>query len=116
MKSSFIGHIAGILINDKLIEFTTYNGTKVNKCHIFIDKVEIEMENSSHLLKIIAYREKSTTLAAPISGFMDGRIDESMKASIEVNLFDKKKKIVLLNDIGKSAGIEVAGKYEMLVK
>ncbi len=116
MKSSFIGHIAGILIDDKLIEFTTYNGTKVNKCHIFIDKVEIEMENSSHLLKIIAYREKSTTLAAPISGFMDGRIDESMKASIEVNLFDKKKKIVLLNDIGKSAGIEVAGKYEMLVK
>ena len=116
MKSSFIGHIAGILINDKLIEFTTYNGTKVNKCRIFIDKVEIEMENSSHLLKIIAYREKSTTLAAPISGFMDGRIDESMKASIEVNLFDKKKKIVLLNDIGKSAGIEVAGKYEMLVK
>tara|TARA_B100000965_G_C19592044_1_gene758411 strand:- start:1913 stop:2887 length:975 start_codon:yes stop_codon:yes gene_type:complete len=116
MKSSFIGHIAGILIDDKLIEFTTYNGTKVNKCRIFIDKVEIEMENSSHLLKIIAYREKSTTLAAPISGFMDGRIDESMKASIEVNLFDKKKKIVLLNDIGKSAGIEVAGKYEMLVK
>ena len=32
LKSSFIGHIAGVLIKDKLIEFTTYNGTKVNSC------------------------------------------------------------------------------------
>jgi len=47
---------------------------------------------------------------------MDGRIDESMRASIEVELFDKKKKIVLVKDIGKSAGIEVAGNYEMLIK
>jgi tocopherol cyclase len=89
MTSSFIGHIAGLLI---------------------------EMENRSYLLKILAHREKATTLAAPISGFMDGRIDESMRASIEVELFDKKKKIVLVKDIGKSAGIEVAGKYEMLIK
>ena len=34
LKSSFIGHIAGILIDDQLIEFTTYNGTKVNSCEI----------------------------------------------------------------------------------
>ena len=116
MRSSFIGHIAGVLIDHKLIEFTTYNGTKVNKCEITIDRVKIEMENSRYSLRLLAHREKATTLAAPISGFMDGRIDESMKASIEVELFDKKKKIVLLKDIGKSAGIEVAGKYELLIK
>ena len=116
MGSSFIGHIAGVLIGDKLIEFTTYNGTKVNKCEISIDKVKIEMENGSYLLRILAHREKATTLAAPIAGFMDGRIDESMRASIEVELLDKKKNIVLLKDIGESAGIEVAGKYELLIK
>ena len=116
MRSSFIGHIAGVLIGDKLIEFTTYNRTKVNKCEISIDKVKIEMENGSYLLRILAHREKATTLAAPIAGFMDGRIDESMRASIEVELLDKKKNIVLLKDIGESAGIEVAGKYELLIK
>ena len=116
MRSSFIGHIAGVLIGDKLIEFTTYNGTKVNKSEISIDKVKIEMENGSYLLRILAHREKATTLAAPIAGFMDGRIDESMRASIEVELLDKKKNIVLLKDIGESAGIEVAGKYELLIK
>ena len=75
-----------------------------------------DRENNSYLLRILAHREKATTLAAPISGFMDGRIDESMRASIEVELYDKKKQRVLLKDIGKSAGIEVAGKYEMLIK
>ena len=82
------------VIDDKLIEFTTYNSTKVNKCEISIDKVQIEMENNSYLLRILAHREKATTLAAPISGFMDGRIDESMRASIEVELYVKKKKRV----------------------
>jgi hypothetical protein len=116
MRSSFIGHIAGVLIGDKLIEFTTYNGTKVNKCEIFIDKVKIEMENRSYLLRILAHREKATTLAAPISGFMNGRIDESMNAKINVKLFNKKTKKYILEDIGYSAGIEVAGEYKLLVK
>ena len=116
LKSSFIGHIAGILIDDQLIEFTTYNGTKVNSCEITKKNVIIEMENKSYKLNINAYREKATTLAAPISGFMNGRIDESMNAKINVKLFNKKTKKIILEDIGYSAGIEVAGKYKLLVK
>ena len=58
----------------------------------------------------------ATTLAAPISGFMDGRIDESMKARIKVKLIDKKSNKTILNDIGESAGIEVAGDFEKLIK
>jgi hypothetical protein len=116
LKSSFIGHIAGILIDDKLIEFTTYNGTKVNSCEITKKNVVIEMENKSYKLNINAYREKATTLAAPISGFMNGRIDESMNAKINVRLFNKKTKKNIFEDIGYSAGIEVAGDYKLLIK
>jgi len=74
------------------------------------------MENRLFLIKIKALREQATTLAAPISGFMDGRIDESMKARIKVKLIDKKSNRTILNDIGNSAGIEVAGDYEKLIK
>ena len=116
LKSSFIGHIAGILIDNNLIEFTTYNGTKVNSCEISKKNVKIEMENKSYKLTINAQREKATTLAAPISGFMNGRIDESMNAKIDVKLFNKKNKKIILEDIGYSAGIEVAGEYKLLVK
>jgi len=116
LKSSFIGHIAGVLIDGKLIEFTTYNGTKLNSCDISQDEVNASMENRLFKLNIKAIREKATTLAAPISGFMDGRIDESMNSSIKLKLIDKKSNKIILNDIGESAGIEVAGDYEKLIK
>ena len=116
LKSSFIGHIAGILIDGKLIEFTTYNGTKLNYCDISQENVSIIMQNRLFKLKINAIREKATTLAAPINGFMDGRIDESMKAQIKVELIDKKSNKIILDDTGKSAGIEVAGDYKKLIK
>ena len=116
LKSSFIGHIAGVLIDGKLIEFTTYNGTKLNSCDISQENVSIIMQNRLFKLKINAIREKATTLAAPISGFMDGRIDESMKAQIKVELIDKKSNKIILDDTGKSAGIEVAGDYKKLIK
>ena len=116
LKNSFIGHIAGVLIDGRLIEFTTYNGTKLNYCEISQEEVSIVMENRLFELKIKAIREESTTLAAPISGFMDGRIDESMKAKIKVKLLNKKLNKVILNDMGESAGIEVAGSFEKLIK
>ena len=116
LKSSFIGHIAGVLIDDKLIEFTTYNGTRLISCKISQKEVSIVMENRQFLIKITALREQATTLAAPISGFMDGRIDESMKARIKVKLIDKNTNKTILNDIGESAGIEVAGDFEKLIK
>ncbi len=115
LGSSFVGFIAGILINDQLIQFTTYNGSKLLKSHIDTEKVELILENKKFRLEIIAHREKSTQLASPISGFMDGRIEESMTSEIEVKLFDKKNNNLLLNDIGKNAGLEVAGNVEEII-
>jgi hypothetical protein len=47
---------------------------------------------------------------------MNGRIDESMNAKINLKLFNKKTKEIILEDVGYSAGIEVAGEYKLLVK
>tara|TARA_B100000575_G_C23143456_1_gene666413 strand:- start:9173 stop:10171 length:999 start_codon:yes stop_codon:yes gene_type:complete len=116
LRSAFIGHIAGVLFKNRIIEFTTYNGSKVNYCDITKKIVEIEIENKLFVLSIMADREEATTLAAPISGFMSGRIDESMNSRITLNLFDKKSNEVILNDTGNSAGIEVAGNYKKLLK
>ena len=116
LGSSFIGHIAGVLFKGKLYEFTTYNGTKVKQCLITEKMVKIEMENRQFRLSLHAKRDQATSLAAPISGFMDARIEESMKATIEVGLFDKKTNVFLLKDKGSSAGIEVAGDHSRLLK
>jgi hypothetical protein len=74
------------------------------------------MENKKHSLYILAKREEATSLAAPIAGFMDARIEESMNAQIEVKLTNKKSNIVLLEDTGFSAGLEVAGNFKVLLR
>lgn len=109
LGKSFVGFIAGILIENKLYHFTTYNHTKLLKS--FADKniVEIVLENKNYQLHIKAKRENQTQLAAPISGFMTGRIEESMTSYIEVVLTDRKTGLILFSDIGRNAGLEVAG-------
>ncbi len=113
---SFNGFIAGLWIKNKLIEFTTYNFSKVKKCEINDKHVEITIENLNHVLKILVYRSKTASLAAPIQGFMDAKIDESMTSKIEVKLYNKKTTKIIFEDIGKNAGCEVAGNYNVLIK
>jgi len=114
LGSSFVGCIAGVWLHDTLVQFTTYNGSKLLKSFADKDKVELIMENGNYRLEILAHREAVTKLASPISGFMDGRIEESMNSNIDVLLFDKKKDLILLNDIGRNAGLEVAGQIDEL--
>jgi hypothetical protein len=109
LGSSFVGYIAGLWFNNQLYQFTTYNGSKLRKSFADNKKVELIMENKNFRLEILAHREKATKLASPISGFMNGRIEESMTSKIDVILFDKKANLILLNDTGRNAGLEVAG-------
>lgn len=112
---SFVGFIAGLWLGDRLIQFTTYNRSVLRKSEIDAEKVELVMENKKFRLEILVQREASTVLASPILGLMDGRIEESMNARIEVNLIDRKSGKSIFNDIGRNAGLEVAGKIEEIM-
>lgn len=114
LGSSFVGFIAGLWLNDRLYTFTTYNSTRLLKSIADKNKVELAFENKGYRLDIIAHRHAATKLAAPIHGFMDGRIEESMTSEIDVILYDKKNKVVLLDDKGRNAGLEVAGKISKI--
>jgi len=112
---SFVGFITGIWLGDRLIQFTTYNQSRLLKSVIDTEKVELVMQNKNYTLEILVRREAATTLASPILGLMDGRIEESMNARIEVNLTDRKSGATIFNDIGRNAGLEVAGKIEEII-
>lgn len=109
LGSSFVGFIAGVRLYDRLFKFTTYNSTRLVKCFADLDKVELVLENKNYRLELLAHREAATMLASPISGFMHGRIEESMTAKVEVVLSDLKNNKILLHDTGRNAGLEVAG-------
>jgi len=114
MGGSFIGFIAGLWIHDHLIQFTTYNGSKLIKSFADRNEVKLILENKKYRLEILAHREKTTQLASPVLGFMDGRIDESMTSLIDVQLYDKINQNIILLDTGRNAGLEVAGKIKGL--
>ena len=116
LNKSFIGFIAGLLINNKLIRFTTYNKSKINTCNVNNNEVELNFENNSYELKINVKRKVSTKLFAPIIGFMDKRVEESMDSIIHITLYNKKNNEELFSEKGTSAAIEVAGKYRQLIK
>jgi hypothetical protein len=115
LGSWFVGFIAGIWLNDRLIQFTTYNGSKLHKSAADRKKVELVFKNRNYMLEIIAHREEATALASPILGLMDGRIEESMTATVEVKLTDRKSGELIFNDTGRNAGLEVAGKIEEII-
>lgn len=112
LGSSFVGFIAGLYFENQLMQFTTYNSTKLIRSFIDKKRVELIMENKNYQLEIKAQRTDATELAAPILGFMHGRISESMSATIAVKLIDRKKQKLLFEDKGRNAGLEVAGKIE----
>ena len=64
---------------------------------------------------IHAHRSQSTSLASPIQGLMDGRIDESMTAQLQIRLLEKKTGKLLIEDVGVHAGLEVAGAVDQII-
>jgi len=115
MNFSFVGFIAGIWLENKLIQFTTYNQSSLKKLTIDSGKVEMKMQNRKYLLDIRVIREASTELASPILGLMDGRIEESMNSVIEVKLTERSSGKIIFEDAGRNAGLEVAGKIQEII-
>jgi hypothetical protein len=114
LGSHFVGFIAGVVFDGKLVRFTTYNFTKLQRSTANLEEVNLVFENRNHKLEITVIRDHATSLASPILGFMDGRIEESMTSKIEFSLFDKKSKTIILQEKSSYAALEVAGKVELI--
>lgn len=114
LKSKFVGFIAGLWVGQEVIRFTTYNFSTLKKSVPGEDLVEIVLENKRHRLEIVAHRGSTTALIAPIGGLMSGRVEECMTAKIHMKLIEKRTGDTLLEDIGTSGAIEVAGNIQGL--
>lgn len=112
IRNAFTGFIAGVWLKDRLIRFTTYNGSVLKRSFADSEKLELLMENRNYKLEILVLRDNATALASPILGLMDGRIEESMTAKTQVSLYDKKNRRMILEDAGRNTALEVAGKIQ----
>jgi len=115
LGSSFTGFIAGFYDGKRLYRFTTYNGTKLERCHANQETVELVLQNGKVRLEIQASRDHATALASPVGGLMDGRISESMTSELELRLTDLKENKIIFRDKARNVALEVAGKIEEIL-
>jgi len=73
------------------------------------------LQNKAYHIAIKVKRNRATALAAPINGLMDGKIEESMSAAIDVKLTQNNNNKVIFEGTGIHAGLEVAGKVSELI-
>ncbi|TVR73940.1 MAG: hypothetical protein EA408_03660 [Marinilabiliales bacterium] len=109
LSGSFTGFISGVWLHDRLIRFTTYNGSSLKKVAVEEGMVEIVLQNKTYLLEMVVFRDTATALASPLSGHMDGRIEESMSSEMDVSLTERKSGKVIFSGKGRNVAVEVAG-------
>jgi hypothetical protein len=108
----FIGFIGGMLFDGRLYRFATYTGAK---SYVTLDDphVGIVFKGPKTELRIRARQAPGTALCSPISGEMTGKINESLQASVQVELLENGKRIFEGN--ANPAGLEVAGEVALLL-
>lgn len=114
MGGSFIGFISGLWFGDQIIEFTTYNKSRLRKLELSESEIVIVLENKKYSMEVRCKRSSATALSSPVSGTMSRHIHESMRSETEVVLFDREGNQLLLDVKGRNLALEVAGEVEQL--
>ncbi|MDF1695663.1 MAG: tocopherol cyclase family protein [Saprospiraceae bacterium] len=113
MGSYFIGYIAAIQYGDALYRFATYNGSKYT-AHLDGDSLYLEFKKGDLILKVKSTKGIGADLKSPISGKMTGKVNESLQATMEIELHKGEK--MLLESDGKNGGLEIAGEFDVLLR
>lgn len=114
----FAGFIIALLHEDKLYRFATYNNTHVDHLSVDNNIVRWQLHNNDYELIIEAERAEGAALRGPQKEAMHMRVDETMRSRIHISLYalDRFRKRTVFTGTGNSAGLEIVGDLEMLLK
>lgn len=107
MGSSFVGFIAGVLVGEELYRFTTYTGAHMTAFSSWPGGAKVTFEDHRHRLEAEVDTCDVAPLRAPKHGCMVARADESLNSQVRVKLTRLRDKVVLVDDEGLHAGVEV---------
>lgn len=118
IKKPFLGFIFGLWHNGKIYRFTTYSGAKLIHFEIDGSKVYFVIKQKRLLLEITANRVETGYLQAPTLNGMTRRISETIKSKIEIKLSSKTSSgsEIILHDVGRNAGFEMAGDLQRILE
>ncbi len=122
----FTGFLALLWQKGTMKAFTTYNGARISSLAIAPGEVRMTLTDKQHRLEVTAARSadarsgKSSggVLTSPAQGAMTGRIVEELTSSVRLKLYalkgDEEFPVLLLDDLGSHAGLEVEATAELL--
>ena len=114
----FTGYIFGLLYNNEIYKFTTYNGAKIKKLEVNENNIRIILNHKRLELQINADRAEGVDIPAPKLGEMTNTVNESLQSKIDIKLYkkDNNGKILLYSGTGRNAGLEFVGDLQELLK
>lgn len=112
---TFRGFLVGFYHQRQLYRMTTYTGAVTERLDITDHEVVWIVRDRHHRLVMQAARAEGSLLMAPIRTEMHKRVDETLKASIEVH-FTTLDGTTIFRGTGRNAGLEVHGDLETLLK
>jgi len=109
MGSSFVGNIAGLLLDGQLHRFATYTGARPTAVETFPNEARITLADKHEELEVHVRGCEALILKAPVLGAMESRAAESLGGSIDVTLRTLRggRAGVVYQGNGTCAGIEV---------
>jgi hypothetical protein len=116
LRGSFQGLLIGLRHGDALYRFASYTGAKVRELRIDDQHVWLTVSGKDRSqLRIKATRPGGAFLHAPIRTQMHKRVEETLDSTVELRLLAPDGS-VLLDDVGTSAGLEVHGDTQRLIR
>lgn len=108
---TFTGFGIGLWHEGQLLSFTTYNGAKIDTVEVSHDSVTWAIYNRDYELRVVTERAEGGLLKGPEREDMLKRVDETMKATMKVEVYELfgPRKSLIFKETGRNAGLEVVG-------
>ncbi len=109
MTGSFVGHIAGLLLDGELHRFTTYTGAKLTSIETGHNEAHLTLADKREEIELHIRGCAAAILKAPVLGEMEGKDAESLGGTIDVELRALRggRAEIVFADTGRLAAIEV---------
>jgi hypothetical protein len=115
LRGSFPGVLIGLKHGDELHRFATYTGAKLQELTVDDEHVRLTVVGKPGTLEIRSTRPGGAFLHAPVRTEMHKRVEETLYAEVSLRLTDPGGR-ALLDDLGTSAGLEVHGDIDRLIR
>ncbi|HEX9092407.1 MAG TPA: tocopherol cyclase family protein [Coriobacteriia bacterium] len=113
MGSSFVGVIAGLLVDGRIFRFATYTGATLEHLRYQPGGVEVRLRDRHHVLDVSAEGAVPGTLRSPVLGEMAGEVLEALDGTVHVRLAERDGTVVFDGE-GRRTGIELMDPHERL--